>query len=60
MDGHEAEVHVAAMQQLGAARGDVEPHVEPLGVAVEPVHERTRVQILDRAEADPAHPPIRR
>jgi len=60
LDGrHQAEVHLAAVEKLRAARGDVEADVEPVGAAMQPVHERPRVEVLDRAEAQPARHPIR-
>ncbi len=60
LDGrHQADIHLAGMQEFGAARRDVEADVESIGVAVEAVDERARVEILDRAEAEPAHQPSR-
>jgi hypothetical protein len=47
------------MEEFGAARGDVEADVEPVGVAMQPVHERARVEVLHGAEAHSAHQPIR-
>ena len=47
------------MKEFGAARRDVEADVESIGVAVEAVHERAGVEVLDRAEAEPPHQPIR-
>src|SRR5687767_1983781 len=47
----EPEIDLAAMQQRRAFRRHVEPHVESIGLDLEPVDQRLRIQIRDRAKA---------
>jgi hypothetical protein len=51
---------VPAVQQLGAPGRNVEADVEAIRVAMQAVHEGARVEVLNRAEADPVHPDTRR
>ena len=51
-----AEVDRALVQQRRALRRRVEPQREELVAQLEPVDQRPRVQIVDRAEPDGSHP----
>ena len=47
------EIDLVGVEQLRALRGHVEPQTEPSRLAaVEPVHQRTRVEIADGSETD--------
>ena len=43
------------MQQPGASGRSIEAEHEQVRPALEPVHKRTRVQIVDRAQSDGLH-----
>ena len=56
----EPEVDLARVQQAAQRAGTSKRTSKRSACRLEPVDERPRVEVLDRAEAEPAHAPTRR
>ena len=53
--GNQPEIDRAIMQPRRAPGRDIEPQIEEIAALLQPMHERTGVQILDRADSDRTH-----